>query len=1039
MLHPKKGEGEHSKKYNKRRKAPQIALTVLIFSTPLCMAQSALATTSLGLSVQQQSQQQSQKVSPNLANNYQVQNRQTKFASLTPIISEADITALQTTLAQYKTKLAQLSNKDLLDPALKPQLDQAIQTISTQIDSLEAKISKAKADLTTYNKAKQTLSKALTDYQTATDNLRDVDTRFSTATTTLKDKVQATIDAKALADASLTTLSLVKQDTLVKREALSSADASLTIQIEITNNALTTLNNAKLLTAQATEALQTAQQQFEQAQQELTTASNNKAEAQSNYDTANSNLQVSQSELETAQDNLQQAQSNYDTNLIPDPNWTAPTQQVAHTRTVPHTETVYTTTLVPHTTTTLQEQVIQNLLVNSDFSLNSTDAWSGVYLGWQTSRPGMFNGQIVFSYQNQTVSQGLYSGPFENSTLTLSADWFNNDSNRNITDSYSMKIEVQDINRTPVGSATYTSTGRHDWENKSITLTPTGPVSYITVSFSGIDNGYWAGDYGPHLKNPTLKVSYGQYVTETTYEEVITSEEVTTYVEETYYTTEVIQPQQGLTVRVYNNLPVSNPQRSDTAYNLCKTTTLTSINHQWGGGDILGCGSERVMIHYTGYFTPDRDITSLQNSADDGFYMTLDGATVINDWRLKGCGGGWYPVSLKKGQTYAIDAWFYEWGGGACSILNYQSNNGSGVVPEAWYSNGAFAPLIKDPALLPALEEAQANYDLALSNKNSSELALITTSDELNSLTSVYDLALSDNSQKQGLYNSAQEDLLHSQEKHNDAQTSYEEAVSERETREAAKAGAWNNLSNAIEQEGLAETDYNSKTSALTSAQADETIASQNLATEQENLTSAQTAQSVALATKTEAEASLEEATSPLETSIDTDISFTDLETILDTPAPIPPEEKGSEEIPAVIENLMDVDLEAVDPTELTEAQAEQLVEAALVVFETAEQGSAEYEQALDALYLAAEQDDIELPEELAAIPGLAGAVEVLNFLGNAGADMSPKVRAESEKIVVTAVVAAGVAVQAAAGAATSAAVSAGGSTGSSGSRRVGK
>jgi hypothetical protein len=150
---------------------------------------------------------------------------------------------------------------------------------------------------------------------------------------------------------------------------------------------------------------------------------------------------------------------------------------------------------------------------------------------------------------------------------------------------------------------------------------------------------------------------------------------------------------------------------------------------------------------------------------------------------------------------------------------------------------------------------------------------------------------------------------------------------------------------------------------------------------------------------------------------------------------PEPPVEEGSKEIPAELtaENLMDVNLEAVDPTELTEAQAEQLVEAALETFLTAEEGSEEYEQALDALYLAAEQDDIVLDESLAAIPGLAGAVEVLNFLGNAGADMSPKVREESEKIVVTAVVAAGAAIQSAAAAASTA------SAPSGGSRRIGK
>ena len=1034
MLHPKKGEGEHSKKYNKRRKAPQIALTVLIFSTPFCMAQSALATTSFGLSGLQQPQVQQQKVLGTQGHNYQLQNRQTRYSSLTPIISEADITALQNTLSQYKSKLAQLTKKDLLDPTLKPQLDQAIQSLNTQISALEAQISTAKQDLATYNKAKQTLSKALADYASAQQETVAIQARFSTATTTYAERAQATLDAKALADASLTTLNLVKQDTLVKREALSSADASLTTQLEITNNALITFNNAKLLTAQATESLQTAQSNLAQAQQELTTASTNKAEAQNNYDTANSNLQVAQSELETAQASLQVAQNAYDTNLIPDPTWTPPTYQKEHIRTVLNTRQVEVRTLIPTTTTTLQEQVIPNLLPNP--TLTTTEGWSGVYWGWQGSQPGMYDGEITFSYMDQTVSQGLYSGPFNNATLTLSADWFSDWT----ADSYSMTVTAEDINRNPVGTATYTNTRTaHDWTNRSVTLTATGPVSYITVSFSGIDHGFWYGMYGPRVKNPVLQVTHGEYVTETTYEEVITYEEETYYTYETYYTTEVIQPQTGLTARVYNNLPTSNPLRSDTAYNLCLTTTLTSINHNWGGGDILGCGSDRVMIHYTGYLTPTENIISLRGLADDGFYLDVNGVNAINNWTLKGCSGNWNPVSLEAGKTYEIDAWFFEWGGGACSILNYQSANGEGVVPEAWYTNGASAPLIKDPALLPALEEAQANYDLALSNKNSSESALITKSDELNSLTSVYDLALSNNSQKQGLYNSAQEDLLHSQEKHNDAQTSYEEALSEKETREAAKAKAWNNLSNAIEQEGLAETEHNSKTSALTSAQAEEALASQNLATEEANLQVAVEGQSVALATKTEAEASLEKATSPLETSIDTNISFTDLETILDTPAPIPPEEKGSEEIPEVIENLMDVDLEAVDPTELTEAQAEQLVEAALETFETAEEGSPEYEQALEALYLAAEQDDIELPEELAAIPGLAGAVEVLNFLGNAGADMSPKVRAESEKVVVTAVVAAGVAVQAAAGAATSAAVSAGASTGSSGSRRVGK
>jgi hypothetical protein len=117
------------------------------------------------------------------------------------------------------------------------------------------------------------------------------------------------------------------------------------------------------------------------------------------------------------------------------------------------------------------------------------------------------------------------------------------------------------------------------------------------------------------------------------------------------------------------------------------------------------------------------------------------------------------------------------------------------------------------------------------------------------------------------------------------------------------------------------------------------------------------------------------------------------------------------EELPEEIspEVLMAIDLEEIVATDLTEAQAEALVAAALETFETAEQGSPEYEQALDALYVAAQQDDIVLDEALAAIPllgdALGGAVELFNALGNAGADMSPQVRETSEKVVVTAVV----------------------------------
>ena len=121
MLSPNRGEGEHSKNYNKKKKAPQIALAVLLFSTPVCMAEAA--TSSFGISPELRLSQQEQRQGLlHRGYNFPSQTQQTKFASATPIITESDISALETTLAQYKTKLSSLPS-EATDPDLQPDLD----------------------------------------------------------------------------------------------------------------------------------------------------------------------------------------------------------------------------------------------------------------------------------------------------------------------------------------------------------------------------------------------------------------------------------------------------------------------------------------------------------------------------------------------------------------------------------------------------------------------------------------------------------------------------------------------------------------------------------------------------------------------------------------------------------------------------------------------------------------------------------------------------------------------------------------------------
>jgi hypothetical protein len=158
-------------------------------------------------------------------------------------------------------------------------------------------------------------------------------------------------------------------------------------------------------------------------------------------------------------------------------------------------------------------------------------------------------------------------------------------------------------------------------------------------------------------------------------------------------------------------------------------------------------------------------------------------------------------------------------------------------------------------------------------------------------------------------------------------------------------------------------------------------------------------------------------------------------EIVDETPAPEP--EKAPEPEP---EPELPVDLETVDPESLSDEEIVELVLAAEAILESAEQGSEAYEQALEALAVAAVADDPQLPSELAGVPGAEQVLEAFNALGNVGADMAPAVREEAEKTVLASVIAAGAAISAVSTTtSTSTSSAAAGGSGSSASTRRGK
>ena len=155
----------------------------------------------------------------------------------------------------------------------------------------------------------------------------------------------------------------------------------------------------------------------------------------------------------------------------------------------------------------------------------------------------------------------------------------------------------------------------------------------------------------------------------------------------------------GLKVEVYTFDPSATPDRQP--YELCQTSvvSVSNMNFDVGGDVVADCQADFVLIHYSGYLTLDRTgLVSLTSWADDGFYLTLNDQVVIDDWRLKGCSGSTAIIAATAGVSMKLDAWWYEYGGGACNILYADGM----PIPDSAFSQDVVDPPLPETPTLEA-------------------------------------------------------------------------------------------------------------------------------------------------------------------------------------------------------------------------------------------------------------------------------------------------------------------------------------------------
>jgi hypothetical protein len=926
----------------KKVKGPLVFTAALFLATPLCMAEVAIASSSSF-------------VRPDLSQ-FQPQTGLTKLQQTQPktnqgsrllsssIPSLADINTLESTLVNLEDQLKVLKSQK---PEVKPE---RLSQLEARIATLRTNISDAKQAHSSYTRASEALKEALK----AKNNAQ---TAYELA-----------VVAKATSDSSLTT----KQAALAALEIIKASKTTSLVNLqEILNNAQLAANNADASLTEQKAVKAQAQTSLELRQEQYSTATANLNEAQQTFNEASSELEAAAEQLDTANQTLSQkqqvvnqAQQDYNTNLIPDPTWTAPTYQKENTRLVPYTEIQLVRTLVP-TTTMIATGGVKAEVFNRQGYNNAPPLPTANEIPIHTTTVSTINfnwgsGNVLGSNRSEDVIVRFTAN------LLVPKDGF-----------YQFYSPADDGTQLNIAGMNVTS----DWYDKGGGGTISEPVWIRAGIFYPFTLHYYENGGGAAVGFYTYSPEQGFNVVpstwmgssaeqQTTYEEVITYEEVTKYREEIYYTTEP--------VLIEGTLNVEINEGGEATFTAPVGATFTSSSLRYEAKDNPRCG---IDIN-----PPVQGKTQIIISAHNSVWGDP-------------C-GGWY-----KHVTGTIS-----------------------------YLGQPTAPLIKDPAKLATLNEALIDLDNASTFQEEKQVAY-------SSRLSTKNAANNSLEDSQVAYDEAQANKLEAEDTLESETLELNRLTTSNESAKAELITATNNTATGTEELTIATNNTTTASSEVAAAELEVSRTTNELVAATTTLSSL----SSKLTTAETDEKSTASSASDLNLKALSQVTLTEQDfatASTDTvPLPEPPVEEGSKEIPAELnaENLLEVDLSAVDPTELTPAQAEQLVEAALETFLTAEEGSPAYEQALDALYLAAEQDDLVLSEELAAIPGLAGAVEVLNFLGNAGADMSPKVREESEKVVVATVIAAGAAIQAATGAATSAAVSASAPSGGGGSRRVGK
>ena len=150
--------------------------------------------------------------------------------------------------------------------------------------------------------------------------------------------------------------------------------------------------------------------------------------------------------------------------------------------------------------------------------------------------------------------------------------------------------------------------------------------------------------------------------------------------------------QVGLLVRGYQIDEIA-PTKSDLAYPLCGSSVEPFINATWDGQPYGECGADSFMLHYTGFLQiPVHETIEFWIASDDGGTIKI-GTEEFGVWQDQGCSATETGLIEMDAGTQAVDAWFYENGGGTCFMFAWNiDGRGWEIVQPEFFTNEPLTP-----------------------------------------------------------------------------------------------------------------------------------------------------------------------------------------------------------------------------------------------------------------------------------------------------------------------------------------------------------